>query len=168
MALPPRGDPQRPMFLAIRSMRLLGILLIAFSLLIMVPMMLIRRGRSMPIVEIAIGLVYLVPGVLYFLCAIFLKRRQFWAIVLGLVLASIQLLLLLAGGVAFVNALGGGNTLVSLTLLVILLFIAAFAQLIYHLSKSFEAIKYAPIEQQRGFEPMRVQPISPTPPPEKI
>jgi hypothetical protein len=162
MPLPPRGDPQRPLFLAVRSTRLLGILMIAFSLLVMTPMMYVSRGRMMPIFEIAFGLIYLVPGILYFLCAIFLKRRQFWAIVLGLVLASIQLLLTLLGAASLLAATRIRGEPEMILLGVILLFIAAFVQLIVHLSKSFEAIKYAPIEQRRGFEPTGVQPIPPT------
>ena len=40
---------------------------------------------------------------------------------------------------------------------VVLLMLAAFGQLIYHLAKSFAAIRHTP-PQERGFEPIMVPP----------
>jgi cytochrome bd-type quinol oxidase subunit 1 len=159
MALPPRGDPQRPLFLAIRSMRLLGILLLAISFLFL---FVVVRGRSLLNVIVMIGLFYFMPGVLYLVCAIFLKRRQPWAIVVGLTLASVQMLLIVVAAVTLfaVTALGDSGSMIRMTVMVLLL--GAFGQLIFHLCKSFEAIRHSRIEQ-RGFEPLMMQPIPPAP-----
>jgi hypothetical protein len=169
MALPKRGDPQRPLVLAIRSMRLLGIILIGFSILAMLPILLSGRARTSPGAVIGIGFMYVGPGILYLLCAIFLKRRRIWAIFTGLLLASIQLLLTIVMTLIACIMLLKWEPRMSaffgyamIPLAITLLLVTALVQLIYHLSKSFEAIKYSPIEQQRGFEPMIVQPIPPT------
>ena len=48
----------------------------------------------------------------------------------------------------------------AIPLAIIALFGLAVGQLIYHLCKSFEAIKYPPFGQDfRGFEPLPVRPI---------
>ena len=163
LPLPPKGDPQRPLSLAIRSTRLLGIVLILFGFVALLPFAATPRGISL-LLTIVIALFYLGPGVLYLLCAIFLKRRRLWAVVVALVLASIQLLLAILGIVTFaiqmfsalhMNSMGA---FAIIPLIVILFFIAAFVQLIYHLSCCFEAIKFSPPEFQRGFEPLVVQP----------
>ena len=161
MALPKRGDPRRPLFLAIRSTRLLGIVLILFGLLALIPMMLVRRTRLIPLIFLGVGLIYITPGILYLLCAIFMKQRKSWAIILALVVASLQLLFTL-----FSAAMIGFQSRINIIpLVIVLILFAALGQLIYHLSRSFEAIKYAPPEEQRGFEPMILQPIPPTEPP---
>jgi hypothetical protein len=165
MALPPKGNPRRPMHLAIRSMRLLGIIQLCFVALTMLPMLLMMRrgfGMSFAVVELASATLYLVPGIMYLVCAIYLKRRAFWAIIVGISLASIQLLFLLIGAVAFMIFLIGaqppGTAWIPLGVIGIL--ILALVQLIYHLAKSFEAIKYPP-DEQRGFEPLLIATSTP-------
>jgi hypothetical protein len=49
---------------------------------------------------------------------------------------------------------------------VLIFILLALAQLIYHLALSFDAIKYAPVEEQHGFEPLMAQPVEPPKAPE--
>jgi hypothetical protein len=127
------------------------ILISALAMFIMV------RGQSMVLFLLFFGLLYLVPGILYLLCAIFLKHRERWSIIVALVLASLQFLFTLVGIVNIGLGALMGRGIQMVPLVIILMFAAAFAQLIYHLSRCFEAIKHSPPEFQRGFEPMIVQ-----------
>jgi hypothetical protein len=113
------------------------------------------------------AMVYLVPGTLYILCSIYLGRRQFWAVVGGLVLAAIQLLFVVIALGGFLFALsftedGRSIPVFIYVYLALLAFVAlALVQLIYHLIQSFEAIKHPPPgEETRGFEPIAVRPIT--------
>jgi hypothetical protein len=89
-----------------------------------------------------------VPGILYIICSIFLSKRQVWAIIVTMVLAGLTELVAV---LALIMRLMAGSTIGSVIAGVA---IAAFAQLLLHLSKSFESIRadaeYAP----RGFEPL--------------
>ena len=170
MPLPPKGDPRRPMHLAIRSMRLLGIILILLTLLGFVPFLYISGGgravpRLMLMFFFSALVIYLIPGVLFLIFAIFLKRRQFWAVVGGIVLSSILLIFSLLSLVAvLLNFATAGHTPVGfIGLMISMLFLAAFTQLIIHLSQSFKALNYFPVEEQRGFEVAPVAPIAPPP-----
>lgn len=114
------------------------------------------------ILNVGFLFVYVGPGAIYLVTAIYLKQRKFWAVVVGLVLGSIQLLVALGetvnllyfvmrSSIASFRGFGMG-ILISLG---ILIFIdLALGQLIYHLALSFEAIKYTSVEQQHGFEPL--------------
>ena len=105
-------------------------------------------------------------GVAYVLFSIYLKRRQFWAVLGSLILASIQLLFTAIAAVSLkiITLTKSANTLnfatISLNLLGSVSVILMLAQLIYHLALSFEAIKHVPVEEQRGFEPLMIQPIN--------
>jgi hypothetical protein len=108
---------------------------------------------------ILIGMIYLIPGILFLIFAVFLKRRQPWAIVATMVMASLHALLALVGCVG--SLLSGVHIIPAA---ICALWLAAMAQLIMHLSKSFDSIRtdaeYAP----RGFEPLPFGTIQ-TPPP---
>ena len=172
MALPPKDDPRRPMHLAIRSMRLLGVLFIGLGLCMFVPLMTtgLRGGRlgGASIVAGIAAAFYVLPGAGYFLCAVFLGRRAAWAIVVGLVLASVHMLLVLVslGTVVFAVVAGGGASGIGVivSLLVSALVLAALGQLIYHLARSFEAIRYVPVDEQRGFEMSVISDVIPAEP----
>jgi len=160
MALPPKGDPRRPLHLAVRSMRLLGGILLLFTscMALSVGMTLIRLGPKMltsPLMFIGM-LLYFVPGVCFFVFAHYLKRRQAWAVVASICLAGVGCLFMLIGlfGLAVIStsqSRGGAPMLIPAGIM--LLILAALGQLIYHLARSFEAIKYMPPEE-RGFEPI--------------
>jgi hypothetical protein len=164
MPLYPSGDPRRPLQLAVRSMRWLGIFLTIIGVLMLVSFaFFLRRGSVVSRLPLLSTLVYLGPGVLYLLFAIFLARRQRWAVIAGLILASIQAVL---SAILFVVVLTQGPE-AWLAIAICGLLVAALIQLIFHLSKSFEAIRLSETEQ-RGFEPLPVQTLPgtwPAPPP---
>jgi hypothetical protein len=164
MALPPKGDPRRPLHLAIRSTRLLAIIFLLFGSCVFIPFLIGRTARGIAPFAVASALIYTGPGAAYLVFSIYMKRRKFWAVVCATVLASIQLLLTLIGGIFGIIAVWHGPLPLDATELIpmaILAFvILALSQLIYHLALSFEAIKHVPPdEQQRGFEPLMAQPI---------
>jgi hypothetical protein len=178
MPLPPKGDPQRPLRLAVRSTRILGILFVAIGLLGMLPIFFLRGGRGagaggglslalMSVVAMTTILIYVAPGALYLVCAVFIGRRRTWAVITAMVLAGIQLAFLMLGLVSllvmFLSAAPGARSMTALIPLGIgALVLVALAQLEYHLSKCFEAIRHAPVDEQRGFEPLPAAPVVPT------
>jgi hypothetical protein len=162
MAVPPRGDPQRPLHLAIRSIRVLALLFLLVASCGFGSIL--AAGRRMPfIVGGAILVFYFLPGIAYVFFAIYMKQRKFWAVVAALVLASLQCFVaLIALAMSIVLTFHAGGDPSAIIGLVTTAFVfAALAQLVYHLAKSFESIKYVPIEMQRGFEALPVQPIVP-------
>jgi len=166
MAIPPRGDPRRPLHLAVRSTRLLGILFLLIGTLM--SSLTLRGGipgrRGMVLTALLL-LFYIGPGVVYLVTAIFLARRRFWAVVVGLVLASLQsLFVLFAIGSILIDIMRHPSRSVAMIPMVVMIFvILALAQLIYHLSRSFEAIRYAPVEDQHGFEPVMAKAVEAPP-----
>ena len=184
MALPPKGDPRRPLHLAIRSTRVLGVVLLLFGTCAFFPyMMSVSRVGAAPGAVppawtlIMVAMFYFVPGTLFLVFAIFLGRRQLWAVVSALVLSSLMEIFFLLGlfglAVTGLSSFGRGNQVAfAIAVAVMVLFCLAVGQLIYHLAKSFEAIKHPPFGQEiRGFEPLPVRPIvvpqapiDPTPP----
>jgi hypothetical protein len=171
MAIPPRGDPRRPLHLAVRSTRVLAIIFLLFGTCASIPMLiqgaLPMRGRMF--LNLGVFIVYVGPGVVYFVTAIYMKRRQFWAVILALVMASIQLLFALLGiSVLLIAEMRRPASSVAMIPAGVMIFvILALAQLIYHLALSFNAIRYTPVEEQHGFEPLMAQAVeSPTAPKE--
>ena len=187
MALPPKGDPQRPLALAVRSTRFLGILFTGLGMCGTVPMFLVGvrgigrggagGGGGMPLASMGLAAIstivmYFGPGALYLVCSIFIARRRTWAVITAMVLAGIQILFLLVGlgglAIMYLSAAGARSSsavylLIPLALVVFI--ILALAQLEYHLSKCFEAIRRAPLDVQRGFEPLQPAPVMPVVPP---
>jgi hypothetical protein len=175
MPLPPRGDPRRPLYLAVGSMWVLGVLLVAFSLCAIGSFVFLLRsmnsrggGASMPAWAPFVGvLTYLVPGVLYIVFAIFAGRRRLWAVIGALVLASIQCLFTLFALVMMTLMAVTQTAMALFPLAIVLLIVIALAQLMFHLAKSFEALRYPPFgQEEHGFEPIGVRPATPsgTPP----
>ena len=161
MPFPRRSDPRRPLALAVRSTRAIGIVLLLFTVATAAPLLMSRRmfalGAPFMIMQLLGLMMYLAPAVIYLICSMFLQRRQFWAVVLALVIASIQLLLMLLAVIMLfaVSSLNQSPFLL-IPIGIFALFILALAQLIYHLARSFEAIKFVPPEEGRGFELLSV------------
>ena len=155
-----KNDPQRPLRLAIRSTRILGIALLLISMVMVLPMaFLMRTGLGMPSMVLAIiaTAFYIGPGVMYLLCAIFMKRRKTWAVIVALVLASLHLLSMSFFGISLlvgINPGPGQEPFFWVAICIVLLFAAAFGQLVYHLSTSFRAIRSMPVGGERGFAPV--------------
>jgi len=171
MALPPRGDPRRRLQLAVRSMRVLGGLLVALSLCgVFGTVMMTTTGRrttAAATVGQAVGaLFYLIPGLADIVLAIFLKQRQFWALVAAIALTSIQLLFALAGAIMLVGVYLANNGTFPRPFLiapaVMGIAVLALVQLLYLLCRSFPALQMPPFgsHDERGFEPVDVRPIT--------
>ena len=154
MALPPLGDRRRPLYLAIRSTRLLGVLFILLGLLSPLPTLKSRPGLfDLPWPVVASSLIHLVPGTLYLISAVLLGRRRRSAVISALGLVAVHCVMV-AGSLAAYSGL-----LVSQTqnpgfligaLLVMLLAMASLGQLFFHLTKSFKAIQYPPLDDLAG------------------
>ena len=82
------------------------------------------------------------------LTAVFMKRRQLWAVILGLVVSSVNALFVL---LAFLGSLLNVANSPVMTI-VTLLWVVALAQLIYQLAKSPAAMRADQAYQPRGFE----------------
>ena len=155
MALPPKGDPRRPLHLAIRSTRSLGIVLILLGSLVLLVGLVLTQSRLLVVVSI----IYMSPGIGFLVIAIFLKRRATWAVTAGIVLASLTglfaLLALVGSVVGLARSPRGASTPDLVALGIVVLVVLAVAQLILHLAKSYESIRTAEPEV-RGFEPIAV------------
>ncbi len=166
MPLPPKGDPQRPLRLAVRSTRFLGILFIGLGMCGTMPMVWagMRGGPAagfgvMAVIVLSTVLIYFGPGSLYLMCSVFIARRRTWAVITALALVGIHLLFMSVGLGALLVAFFSGSShfddaFLLIPAAVVLLVLIALAQLAYHLSKCFEAIRQAPLDVQRGFEPL--------------
>ena len=165
MPLYPVGDPRRPLQLAIRSSRLLGLVFTILGMLVVGLTGTLgqrtRGGGFMPMILAALGFIYLIPGILYIVFSVFLARRQPWAVIATMILAALHGLFAV---LALFAALAAQNPIqIGITAL----WVAAMAQLIFHLSKSFESMRaeqgeYAP----RGFEPIQYGGNYPPPSPQ--
>ena len=165
MAIPPRGDPRRPLHLAVRSTRVLAIIFLLFGTCASIPMLIhgaVPMGGRM-FLNLSVFIVYVGPGAVYLVTAIYLKCRRFWALILALVMASIQLLFALLGiSVLLIAEMRQpAGSVAAIPAAILIFIILALAQLIYHLSLSFNAIRYTPVEEQHGFEPLMAQPVEP-------
>jgi hypothetical protein len=167
MALPPKGDPRRPLHLAIRSCRAVGGLLAIFGIFGILPLFISsgRRGMS-PVggrtAAFIASTFYASPAVAFYVLAVFLKKRQLWAVIVALVLASLTFVALFFGFLTIGLMMRTSSLLWRID--AILLAIAALVlfeagRLIYQLARSFEAIRHLPENEARGFEP-----IFPVPP----
>jgi hypothetical protein len=109
MALPPRGDPRRPLHQAIRTTRFLGIGWVLVGACAVIPLLAgmgLDPGIPAPArVVLFRWLYYLVPGTLFLVFSMFMRRRRFWAVLGALVLASLINLSFLALAVAVFVAL---------------------------------------------------------------
>src|SRR5437588_11007671 len=139
MPLYPIGDPRRPLLLAIRSTRLVGLVFTILGMLVVglmgVSVPRARSGGFLPALLALMGFIYLIPGILYIVFSVFLARRQPWAVVATIILAALHAVL---AALALVAAILTQNMIqIGITAL----WVAAMAQLIFHLSKSFDSIR---------------------------
>jgi hypothetical protein len=166
------------MHLAIRSMWVLGSLLLLLGLCgTGGSLMVMTRGGGAPlsfvIGQIVAAMFYWVPGVAYGVFAIYLKQRRFWAVIGGIIVASLQGLFLLMGFIVLVVFYFAPHSDLprpfSIVLGVMALFLAALAQLVYHLARSFQALKEPPYgREERGFEPIGVRSVVVEPAPGNV
>lgn len=148
------------MFLAMRSMRAMGFLLMAVGVISTLPMMLGTGTRGLAaagLISFLSFMIYLLPGVLYFVFATYISRRRFWAVVAGICLASIHAIFAVLGIVGLATlmlTMSERARFIWIPIGLCGLMLVALVQLLSHLVKTFEAIKYLPSDAQRGFEPL--------------
>jgi hypothetical protein len=164
--LPPRGDPRRPLHLAIRGTRILGYILISIGSLVLIPFLSNLQKGTPRLEYLELSSFYMIPGIIYLMCAIFLRRRQMLAAILAIAHAAAQLILLLVilvlSFIDFQKVPPAQRPAELIIFPLELIVILAFIRLIYYLSKSFEAIKNPPPEMRPGFEAI---PLAPHPTP---
>ena len=144
MTLPPIGDPRRPLYLAIRSTRLLGVLFVLIG--VVTPLPTLKKNPNvldLPWPVLASSLIHLVPGLLYLISAVLLTRRRRSALISAMGLVTVHCVMV-AGSLAAYSGLLVSQTQESGfligALLVMMLAMAALGQLFFHLIKSFKAI----------------------------
>src|SRR5687768_6741411 len=106
MQIPSLDDPLRPVCLAVRSLRLLGVLFILIGLVTPVPA--IKHGHSplaLPLAVIVTALSHAIPGILYFLSAALLLRGRRSAVFCAMGLAMAHFILVAGNLAAFVQFL---------------------------------------------------------------
>ena len=163
MPIPPKGDPQRPIELAIGSTRLRGIVSTLFGLVMVLVFGYFNRLQRFRPYFIGLGLVvWFVPGVLYLAASHFMRRRSRAGVVTAMATAAGQ-------GVFAAALLVGTLTVQPVSPIPVVLtafWVAALVQLIGHLRRSFESVRLD-TEHVRGFEalgadaPRRVLPVEP-------
>lgn len=161
--VPPTGDPQRPLHLAVRSTRLLGIAATVIGLFVVVAFGYFNRFERFRPYFIALGLaVGVVPGVVFFLCSVYIARRSRAAVYGALATAALHLLFAAAFFVASVTL----EPVSPIPVLVSVLWVLALLQLLWHLWRSLGSIRLD-TEYHRGFDmtlPRPALPVGDTPP----
>jgi hypothetical protein len=146
--LPPRGDPQRPIELAIRSTRLLGFASTAFGLVMVLVFGYFNRFLHFRKYFIGLGMVvWFVPGVLFLMAWWFLRRRSRAAVLAALATAGVQLLFAVAILIGSLTV----QPVSPVPVLLCVLWAAALAQLVVHLRGSLESVR-VDTAHVRGFE----------------
>jgi hypothetical protein len=150
MALPPTGDPRRPLHLAIRSTRLLGVLFVLLGVITPLPTLRLRPDVfALPWPIVASALIHLVPGLLYLICAVLLGRRRRSALISAMGLVAVHCVMVsgsLAAFSALLIAQTQGTAFLVFGVSVMTLALTGLGQLFYHLVKSFKAIQHPPVE----------------------
>jgi hypothetical protein len=176
MALPPKGDPSRPLHLAARSARLLGYVGLILTVLVMALFVVVRRppgaagspaagtAGGPPSWAVVVGvvmavLIYGVPSVLYIVFGRYTVKERMWAVIGNIVLCGLTLAVLALSAVgAFVLLIGEGQIF---PLLISALFIGAFGQMLYHLIKGLQYLRSR--QTPEGFQPIFPSPAPPPP-----
>jgi hypothetical protein len=149
----PKGDPQRPIELAIRSTRLLGVASTAFGLVMVFAFGYFNRFQHFRKYFILMGmLVWFIPGVLFLTASWFMRRRSRAGVVTALATAGVQAL--------FAAAIFAGTLTLEpvspIPVLVSALWAVALGQLIVHLWKSLESVRLD-TTRLRGFDALSAQ-----------
>lgn len=173
MAIPPKGDPRRPVALAVNAARTLGVLSLVLAALGLIGfVMTIGTADPRPLVAVflGVGVMFVLPGILYLAFAGNLSRYQTWAAVVLLVMASLHTVVVcvsLAGTI--VSALQSNRPVSDHASMVAFnaVFLAAGILLIVYLSQSFKVLRmYGRQPMSYGFQPVIPgRPVGAYPPP---
>jgi hypothetical protein len=153
MAIPPRGDPSRPVALAASAARTLGIVCLLLGGLIACAtfMFLARMPGTSPtwvFMLLSAGL-FIVPGVCYFVFASAVARYRMWGAICCLVFAGLQGLFLLLSMLGNVLAGRAGTSLVFYALA-----LAVCVLLIVYTAQAIPVIRRDAGYRPSGFEPI--------------
>jgi hypothetical protein len=151
----PLSDPQRPLQLAIRSARLLGIVSAAFGLVLTIVFGYFNRMQLYRPHFIALGLiVWFIPGVLFITSAAMMRQARRRGAVGAIFIAAVQEIFALAFLV--------GSCLLPpvspIPILLSALWAAALVQLIVHLFQSLPLLQ-ADTHRRHGFEVAGATPV---------
>ncbi len=182
MALPPRGDPDRPLRVAARLMMRVGIfgLVVGLPLGVGLGLLVLFEISNPPRPDpgaIGAGLIFAsalavalfalfllaLPGALFVVAATALKRYKLWGALLGLIVAGLLLLTYAAFTVAtlpWVIESGGKAFLVSIIGLLLCL---RFGGIVYHLLAAVRVIRTRQLDSSAG----RAFPVGELPEPPK-
>jgi hypothetical protein len=148
MQIPLKGDPQRPIVLAIRSTRLLGVASTAFGLVMVFAFGYFNRFQHFRKYFILTGmLVWFVPGVLFLTASWFMRRRSRAGVLTAVATAGVQ-------GLFAVAIFAGSLTLEPVSPVPVILsalWAAALGQLLVDQCKSLESVRLD-AAHVRGFE----------------
>ena len=163
---PPRGDPRRPIELAVNAARTLGVVSLVIGVLFGCVMGYLSSQRDgatfVAVAGIAVAAMYLVPGVLYLVFAAQLRRYKLWPAIVLLVMASLHTLVVAFGFVGSVMGMSAADTRQSPTQNVgLLVFMGTFLVvgilLIVYLSRSLGPLRRFEVERSargHGFQPL--------------
>jgi hypothetical protein len=136
-------------YLAARSLRLLGVLFVLIGLLSLLPWIkpVLQQGKPLsraPPGTFVTALSHALPGALYLICAVALLRGTRAGVFAAMGLAMAHLIVVVGGLAAYARMLVVGGTtrgLLFLALTVGFLTIAALGQLMFHLVKSLRVLR---------------------------
>jgi hypothetical protein len=145
MTLPPPGDPRRPLYLAIRSTRLLGVMFLLLGLVTFTPTLKTNvRLLDIPRPVFLSAMTHFVPGMLYCVSAVLLGRRRRSAVISALGLVTVHCVMI-TGSLAAYSGLLVSETqdpkFLMFALVVSLLAMAGLGQLIFQLVKSLAVVQ---------------------------
>jgi hypothetical protein len=148
MTLPPPGDPRRPLYLAIRSTRLLGVMFLLLGLVTFTPTLKTNiRLLDIPRPVFLSAMTHFVPGMLYCVSAVLLGRRRRSAVISALGLVTVHCVMI-TGSLAAYSGLLVSETqdpkFLIFALVVSLLAMAGLGQLIFQLVKSLAVVQLPP------------------------
>jgi len=145
MAPPAEAHPYRPLLLAARSTRLLGVLFLLIGVLTPVPSL--RQGVSvfeLPQDIVVASLTHVLPGLAYLVCSLLLRRRRRTGLIVAFGLTLAHTIMVVGNLAAYFRLLlleGHGTRRLFISLVVGFLVVAALGQLMWHLVKSFRVVK---------------------------
>jgi hypothetical protein len=147
----PAAEYGRPLRLAIRSLRLLGVVSAAMGLYVVIVLGYLNRYTLYRRHFMALGMVaWFVPGVLYVMCAVFIGRRSRTAVIGAIVTTAGQAAC--AAGLLVASFLLSPVSIVPIAVCAV--WVLALAELLVHLKGSLAVIRMD-AEQLRGFAPIR-------------